>query len=376
MKRSDFGTYITVTNRGDKVRLFIPPKPPFSNDLGFSAEERKCLSNALFSMGKLAGTADFSAMSEKLANLTTIAEFASSLRQNGSEISLFEHFSAISAPDSHQDFEKKGVLGLWLGAFDRVRTALSSKQYENPDLWSEMESQLGSVLNTNREGAGLLGLGAGGLNSVPPPPEVAREGLRNLNDLVFRTRLQLDQIDLVAILAGTMLMLNPYGVQTLVAARMVVLAILTKEGLINKSVPFLSVAMEKDSHRFTEALSRLRNDGDWEKWIAFFSVILSEAAELTIRFNADVTQLRSDDCSKADALGRPAESIAKVLDVIYEVPVFTSNYLVSMTGITPATINKSLVHLEELSIIREVTSKKRGRVFQHDGLMRLLKGGS
>jgi Fic family protein len=46
-------------------------------------------------------------------------------------------------------------------------------------------------------------------------------------------------------------------------------------------------------------------------------------------------------------------------------PLATSGSLVKSTKLTPATVNKSLVHLERLGIVTELTSRQRGRVFSY-----------
>lgn len=43
----------------------------------------------------------------------------------------------------------------------------------------------------------------------------------------------------------------------------------------------------------------------------------------------------------------------------------TSAALVAVTGLTPATVNKSLAHLERLGIVAELTNRQRGRVFSY-----------
>jgi Fic family protein len=39
--------------------------------------------------------------------------------------------------------------------------------------------------------------------------------------------------------------------------------------------------------------------------------------------------------------------------------------LVNITGLTAATVNKALAHLERLSIVAEITNRQRGRVFSY-----------
>lgn len=44
--------------------------------------------------------------------------------------------------------------------------------------------------------------------------------------------------------------------------------------------------------------------------------------------------------------------------------------------ITPATINKSLEHLQRLGIVRELTSRKRNRVFSYAGYLEIMNQGT
>ena len=42
------------------------------------------------------------------------------------------------------------------------------------------------------------------------------------------------------------------------------------------------------------------------------------------------------------------------------------------TKVVPATVNKSLEHLERLGIVRELTKRRRGRVFSYRRYVELL----
>jgi predicted transcriptional regulator len=53
--------------------------------------------------------------------------------------------------------------------------------------------------------------------------------------------------------------------------------------------------------------------------------------------------------------------------MLMEHPIATSNWLVEKTGLTPATVNKALGHLEQLGIVKERTARKRNRLFSYAG---------
>jgi hypothetical protein len=50
--------------------------------------------------------------------------------------------------------------------------------------------------------------------------------------------------------------------------------------------------------------------------------------------------------------------------------------LVEKTGITPATVNKSLPHLERLGPVRELTAQKRNRLFSYTGYVEIMSRGT
>ena len=57
-------------------------------------------------------------------------------------------------------------------------------------------------------------------------------------------------------------------------------------------------------------------------------------------------------------------------------PIATSGWLVEKTGITPATVNKALGHLERLGIVKELTASKRNRLFSYAGYIEIINRGT
>ncbi len=61
---------------------------------------------------------------------------------------------------------------------------------------------------------------------------------------------------------------------------------------------------------------------------------------------------------------------------LLEHPIATSNSIVEKTGLTPATVNKGLAHLERLGIVRELTTQKRNRLFGYSGYIDIVNKGT
>jgi Fic family protein len=59
-----------------------------------------------------------------------------------------------------------------------------------------------------------------------------------------------------------------------------------------------------------------------------------------------------------------------------ERPIVSSAWLVEETGITAATVNKALVHLERLGVVSELTGKKRNRLFGYTRYIEVVSHGT
>jgi len=59
-----------------------------------------------------------------------------------------------------------------------------------------------------------------------------------------------------------------------------------------------------------------------------------------------------------------------------EHPIASSGWLVDKTGISPATVNKALVHLKNLGIVEELIDQKRNRLFSYAGYVEIMSRGT
>ncbi len=86
--------------------------------------------------------------------------------------------------------------------------------------------------------------------------------------------------------------------------------------------------------------------------------------------------LSSQDRDKISGVGRATASTLRVHRALMEQPIATSGSLVEKTGISPATVNMSLGHLERLGIVRELTARKRNRLFSYAGYIEIMSRGT
>jgi len=71
-----------------------------------------------------------------------------------------------------------------------------------------------------------------------------------------------------------------------------------------------------------------------------------------------------------------AGTALRVFDALCERPIITLKEVVRRTGLTFATAAKGMSILEELGIAREITGKKRNRIFAYDRDLAILSEGA
>lgn len=107
----------------------------------------------------------------------------------------------------------------------------------------------------------------------------------------------------------------------------------------------------------------MRLSGNWETLLEFFGDAIVASATPATTSAKRLRDLASSDGRRIEGLGRAAASALAIHRALQRQLIATAASRVTTTGLTAATVNKSLAHLERLRIVAELTRKLRGRVF-------------
>ena len=139
---------------------------------------------------------------------------------------------------------------------------------------------------------------------------------------------------------------------------------------------YLSLYFKTHRQYYYELLNEVRLSGNWEAWLDFFAEAVIATAAQAVDTARQLVDLANENRDRISGLGRAAASTLRVHQAMMGRPITASCWLVEKTGITPATVNKCLVHLEHLGIVRELTSRKRNRVFSYAGYLKIMNQGT
>ena len=119
----------------------------------------------------------------------------------------------------------------------------------------------------------------------------------------------------------------------------------------------------------------MRESGDWETWLEFFADAVEASATQAADLGEAPAGTRLGGRAAHRRLGRAAASALAIHRALQRQPIATAASLAAATGLTPATVNKSLAHLERLGVVTELTRKLRGRVFSYARYVEILNEG-
>ena len=154
--------------------------------------------------------------------------------------------------------------------------------------------------------------------------------------------------------------------------RLLIVLQLVADGVLSEPMLYPSLYFKTHRARYYELLDGVRRHGDWEAWLEFFAQgIKASAAQAVTTANA-LLALVNADREQIAALGRVSTSVLAAHLALQRQPIATAGALASATQLTPATINKSLAHLEKLGIVGRLNERRRGRVFCYRAYVDLL----
>jgi Fic family protein len=118
----------------------------------------------------------------------------------------------------------------------------------------------------------------------------------------------------------------------------------------------------------------VRTEGDWEKWLHFFMAGVKETSTQAVKTTQKITHLFENDRNKISTLKR-AGSALRVYHALQQQPILSIAKACGQTGLTVPTVTVAFEQLIKLDIVREMTGRKRGRLYRYDQYVSILSEG-
>ncbi|MGC9453184.1 MAG: Fic family protein [Oceanipulchritudo sp.] len=384
MKRELQGRYVTISTASEKAQAFVPAPLPPSPPIDWTPELRSKFDQALLALGRLDSVSTLLPDTSLFLYMYVRKEAVLSSMIEGTQSSLSDLllFELDQAPGVPLDDVRE--VSNYVAALDHGLRLVEEGLPLSLRLFREIHGVLLNKGRGSNQTPGefrrsqnwIGGTRPGNAAFVPPPAEEVLECMSKL-ELFLHDQPEPTPVLLKAALAHVQFeTIHPFLDGNGRLGRLLIALLLCSRSVLREPMLYLSLYFKTHRQYYYELLNNVRMTGDWEAWLDFFAEAVIVTATQAVETAQQLLDLSNQDRDKISGLGRAAASTLQVHRALMEHPIATSGSLVEKTGITPATVNKALGHLEQLGIVKELTAQKRNRLFSYAGYIEIMSRGT
>ncbi len=361
-------------------RAFLPAPLPPDPPVAIAGELQALLSEADRALGRLDGSIQTLPNPDLFVFMYVRKEAVLSSQIEGTQSSLQDVLAAeakILAPDRPADVDE--VVN-YVRAMNHGLQRLAALPV-SVRLIREIHAELlqgvrGSHLTpgdlrTSQNWIGPAGCTLNEATFVPPPPHAIADALSNLERFLHGAD-TLPLLVKVGLAHAQFETIHPFLDGNGRVGRLLITFLLCEQKVLVKPVLYLSYYFKRHRQEYYEELQSVRDNGTWERWLAFFLRGVVEVSSQATDMARQILTLRETHRNViAEKLGRAAGNGHRVLEYLYEHPIVSVNEVQSLIGTTYAAANDLVGRLVDVGILEEVTGRARNRRFNYGSYIEL-----
>ena len=385
MKRGPSGRYLTTsTVGGESVRAFVPAPLPPDPPLLIEPDLRDRLDSALLSLGRLDSVSTLLPDTSLFLYMYVRKEAVLSSQIEGTQSSLSDLLL----------FEAEAMPGVPIDDVQEVSSYAAAMEHalrrlrEGFPISNRLIREIHGVLLSRGRGADkrpgefrttqnwIGGSRPGNAAFVPPPPHELSACMGALERWLHDEPQPTPTLIKAALAHVQFETIHPFLDGNGRVGRLLVTLLLCAEGVLREPLLYPSLYLKQRRAEYYALLDRVRTEGDWEGWLAFFADGVRESAESAVATARRLVDLAHSDRERIRGLGRLAGSALRVHQALLERPLGAAGTLAERAGLSISAALKALGALEGLGLVRELTGRRRNRVFSYAPYVAILSEGT
>ncbi|MHB8385813.1 Fic family protein [Metallibacterium sp.] len=384
MQRGSTGRYEVTATAGETVRAFVPAALPPVPPLDLAGTRQRQLEQALLACGRLDAVTALLPEPDLFLYAYVRREAVLSSQIEGTQSSLtdlllFELDEAPGVP-----FDDVVEVSNYVAALEHGLARLR----EGFPLSNRLLREVHGKLLARGRGADKLpgefrrsqnwigGTRPGNAHYVPPPVPRIAECMATLERFIHAEADGLPILVKAALAHVQFETIHPFLDGNGRVGRLLIALMLADAGVLAQPLLYLSLYFKQHRAEYYRQLDAVRRDGDWEAWVDFFLEGVAQTAAGAVDTAHRLLALFADDAAKARGRGRAAANTLRVFDALRARPIASINDLSRRTTVSYPTVARAIEALAALGIVRELTGRKRDRVFAYDRYLAVLNEGA
>jgi Fic family protein len=380
MKRPLQGYYLPISTVGEKAKAFVPASLPPEPPIEWSPQLLSTFDSALVALGRLDSASTMLPSTPLFLYMYVRKEAVFSSMIEGTQSMLSDLLLYEIAQEPGVPLADVREVSSYVAALDHGLRRLSEGFPLSMRLIREMHGILLAEGRGQHADPGefrrsqnwIGGTRPGNASFVPPPAENVLECLGALEKFLHDIPQTTPPLLKAALAHVQFETIHPFLDGNGRLGRLLIALILCERNVLREPLLYLSLYFKEHRQYYYDLLNTIRLTGDWEAWLMFFAEAVTATASQGVESINKLTKMAENDKARIAKLGRAASSAVQIHAALLERPIVSAAWLAEKTGLSVATINKSLVHLEKLHIVRQLNNSKRNRLFVYGQYMDIL----
>ena len=380
MKRQLQGHYLPISTVGEKAKAFVPDPLPPNPPIEWSPELLGAFDAALVALGRLDSASTMLPSTPLFLYMYVRKEAVLSSMIEGTQSSLSDLLLYEISVEPGVPLADVREVSNYVAALDHGLKRLAEGFPLSLRLIREMHGILLAEGRGKHADPGefrrsqnwIGGTRPGNAYFVPPPAENVLECLGDLEKFLHDMPQTTPPLLKAALAHVQFETIHPFLDGNGRLGRLLITLILCEQKVLREPLLYLSLYFKEHRQYYYDLLNSVRTTGDWEAWLMFFAEAVAATATQGVESINKLAKMAEQDKATIAGLGRAAPSAGQVHTALLERPIVTAAWLSEKTGLTIATVNKTLVNLEKINVVRQLNDSKRNRLFAYGQYMDIL----
>lgn len=142
--------------------------------------------------------------------------------------------------------------------------------------------------------------------------------------------------------------------------------------LLSAPLLYLSLGFKRHQQEYYRRLGAVRTNGDWEGWTRFFLECVCESADDGVKTAQQLFSLVGADRGTLFEHTAATMTAVRLFELLPRHPMVTLATAVDLLGTTKPTTGKAIDALSQAGILKEITGKKRDRIYAYRAYLDVL----
>jgi Fic family protein len=211
---------------------------------------------------------------------------------------------------------------------------------------------------------------------VPPPWERVQDCMGNLENFLHDRPRRTPVLVKAALAHVQFETVHPFLDGNGRLGRLLITLILCAEGALQEPLLYLSLYFKRHRRAYYELLQDVRLKGNWLGWLRFFLEGVRDTAQQAADTAKAILALFDEDRGKIETLGRQAGTVHRMHQLLQRKPIVSIPLAAESLKVSAPTARAAVEALVRLKVLREITGKRRDRLYAYGRYMKALDEGT